>query len=258
MCLIAFAWNVHPDFPLLLIANRDEFHARPAAPLARWTDAPGVLAGRDLQERGTWLGAASGSRFAAVTNVRAADASQRLPRSRGALVSEYLSGSTEPARFAHALQPTAAQYGGFNLLLLDHAGLHYVSNRPVFKHHPVAPGLHALSNAKLDSPWPKATAARAAMGAWLARDLADEETLFAAMSNPARAADADLPDTGVGLETERLLSSAFIRTPGYGTRCTTLVKLDRDGHARLRERRFDPSGQPVGETELDVHKRGPE
>jgi uncharacterized protein with NRDE domain len=157
------------------------------------------------------------------------------------------------ADYAAALEPLAGEYGGFNLLLMDDSGLHYLSNRPRFTFRAVEPGLHALSNAQLDTPWPKAVAAREALGRWLQpgvdRGPGGDDALFAALADPSRAADAALPETGVGLEMERVLSPAFIVTPGYGTRCTTLVRRGPQGQMRLRERRFDPAGRVTGETD---------
>ncbi len=248
MCLIALACNVHPDYPLLLAANRDEFHARPAAALAWWTDRRDVLAGRDLAEGGTWLGVSRSGRVAAVTNVRAAGAAVRGALSRGRLAADFLSGTLGPEDFAALLKPSAAQYGGFNLLLFDGRSAHYVSNRPRFLVTSVATDVHALSNAQLDTPWPKAVAAEAAMRAWIDSDLSDEESLLAAMNNPAQAADEQLPETGVGIDLERVLSAAFIRTPSYGTRCTSLLKISHSGEVSLRERRFDADGAISGES----------
>lgn len=248
MCLIALACNVHPDYPLLLVANRDEFHARAAAPLAWWTDAPSVLAGRDLAEGGSWLGASRSGRVAAVTNVRDPTTAVRGAQSRGRLVADFLAASTSADDFGAALQAQAADYGGFNLLLHDGRALRYLSNRPAFAAHVVEPGVHALSNAQLDTPWPKSQAAHAAMQNWIARDLIDEEALLAAMGDPAPAPDTALPSTGVGIEMERLLSPAFIRTPNYGTRCTSLLKISRSGELSLRERRYAPDGSVSGET----------
>lgn len=248
MCLIALACNAHPDYPLLMVANRDEFHARPAAALEWWTDRPEVLAGRDLAEGGTWLGVSRRGRVAAVTNVRAAGAAVRGALSRGRLATEFLTSTQGPDDFAAMLEPSAAQYGGFNLLLFDGRRSHYVSNRPRFTSTPVEPGVHALSNAQLDTPWPKAVAAQTAMRAWIERDLADEQRLLAAMKDPLQAPDGQLPATGVGIEMERVLSAAFIRTPSYGTRCTSLLKISRTGEVSLRERRYDASGAISGES----------
>lgn len=252
MCLIAFAWNAPSDHALLLVANRDEFHARPAEPLAWWKDAPEVLAGRDLQERGTWLGVSRSGRAAAVTNVRGPDAAIRKPLSRGQLVADFLRGKDSATAYADRLEHEAAGYGGYNLLLYDGVELRYVSNRPRFLNEDVAPGVHALSNAQLDTPWPKACRARNVIEYVVARqspsEAIDDAKLLAVMAETAQAPDEALPLTGVSLEMERLLSPAFILTPSYGTRCTSLLRMSGDGRVSLLERRFDPAGRVSGES----------
>ena len=251
MCLIAFAWNAHPDHALVLVANRDEFHVRPAEPLAWWASAPDVLAGRDLQEGGAWLGVSRSGRVAAVTNVRGPDAAIRKPLSRGQLVADFLRGEESAAAFSDRLEHEAAGYGGFNLLLCDGRELRYVSNRPRFVSEDIAPGVHALSNAQLDTPWPKARRARAVVETVVTREspgeAIDDADLLAVMADTAPADDEALPLTGVSLEMERLLSSAFIRTPSYGTRCTSLLRISRAGDVSLFERRFAPDGSTAGE-----------
>lgn len=251
MCLIAFAWNAHPDHALLLVANRDEFHVRAAEPLAWWRDAPDVLAGRDLQEGGAWLGVSRSGRIAAVTNVRGPDAAIRKPLSRGQLVADFLRGDESAAACADRLEHEAAGYGGFNLLLGDGKELRYVGNRPRFASEDIAPGAHALSNAQLDTPWPKARRARAVVETVVTREspgqTIDDAELLAVMADDTQAADEALPLTGVSLEMERLLSSAFIRTPSYGTRCTSLLRISRAGEVSLFERRFGPDGNAIGE-----------
>jgi uncharacterized protein with NRDE domain len=248
MCLIALAWNTVPDHPLLLVANRDEFHDRAAAPLHWWDDRPQILAGRDLREGGTWLGVSRSGRLAAVTNVRGADAAQPSPRSRGALVADFLDGTDSGEAFARAIAPHAAEFGGFNLLLYDGRSLHYCTNRPSFTARAVEPGVHGLSNASLDTPWPKVCQARAALEDWIVAGAGDDRLLLEAMGNPAQAPDDQLPNTGVGIELERMLSSAFIHVQGYGTRCTTAVRIDDDGSFVLHERRYDGDGAVSGET----------
>lgn len=248
MCLIALAYKAHAEYPLLMVANRDEFHARPAAQLAWWKDAPLVLAGRDLQEGGTWFGVSRSGRAAAVTNVRGPDAAVRHPLSRGRLVTDFLNASASAEVAAERLRSSAAAYGGFNLLLFDGDALQYVSNRPAFVSRAVEPGVHALSNAQLDTPWPKATAAHGAMEQWLARDLRDDDALLASMASPAQAPDDTLPQTGVGMEMERALSAAFIAMPTYGTRCTSLLRVASNGDVVLRERRFNAQGRADGDT----------
>ena len=249
MCLIALAWRAHPRYPLVLAGNRDEFHDRPSAPLAAWPDAPGIHGGRDLRAGGGWL-ALSRGRLAAVTNVR-----EILPgagqRSRGALVAGFLAGRTAGAEAAAiALQADAPHYGGFNLLLYDGAALVYAGNRPQPHWQAVLPGVHGLSNATLDTPWPKTLRLQAAMRQWIAAGQDDVEPLFAALADTAPPDDADLPDTGVGLPRERLLGPPFIRGPVYGTRAASVVRFGSDGSWQFEERRFGPDGRADGVTRL--------
>lgn len=247
MCLIALAYKVHPDYPLLWAANRDEFHARPAAPLSWWPDMPDILGGRDLQEGGTWLGVHRNGRAAAVTNVREPGAALRRPRSRGALITRFLSGKVTAAEFSEDLRTAAGEYGGFNLLLFDGENLHYTSNRPDHVSRPIEPGLHALSNAQLDTPWPKALAARAAMSTWIEGGAHDNRPMLESMADASPVPDAALPSTGVSLDLERMLSSPFIRSATYGTRCTSILKHSRMGTMELAERRYDALGAILGE-----------
>lgn len=252
MCLIVFAWRPEHDVPLLLAANRDEFYARPTLPLAAWKDTPQVLAGRDLEAGGTWLGLGPGGRFAALTNIR--DPGQPAGRrSRGDLVAQFLTGGMGLDDYLREVRGRCAEYAGFNLLLGtiepgQAPRLMYFNAR---QGEPVAlaAGVYGLSNAALDSPWPKLVKAREALAAQLAEPI--EEALLAVLNDPEPAAEADLPDTGVGLATERLLSSVFIASPSYGTRASTLVTLRADGRRRMVERSYGPYGGHLGEVALE-------
>jgi uncharacterized protein with NRDE domain len=250
MCLIAFAWNVHPRWRLLLAGNRDEYHARPSAPLARWEDAP-VIAGRDLQAGGTWLGVGPGGRCATVTNVR----DPRDPQaglSRGWLVTDFLRGEADAVAHAQALREVAGQYRPFNLLTFDAHHAFYLGNRPHPRAQAITPGVHGLSNADFNTPWPKTRLLMARLQTWMGEGADEDFTpLFDALADEQPALDGDLPDTGIGLERERWLSSAFIRGPDYGTRASTVVAIDHAGHGRIVERRFGPDGRPGGQVELD-------
>ncbi|WP_243287720.1 NRDE family protein [Geothrix terrae] len=249
MCLIALAYRAHPDFELVIAANRDEYHARPTAPAAAWEDAPEVFGGRDLSQGGSWLALSREGRLACVTNVRRRVVPDPSAPSRGGLVASFVRGR-QPARvFADELRERAMAFAGFNLLLWDGRDLRYLNNHPRFLSREVPPGVHVVSNADLDTPWPKTEKLRRAMGAWVASGDGDETPLLAALADRALAADADLPDTGVGLELERRLSPAFIVDPAYGTRCTTITTLGRDGAVRFTEWRFDPAGQLAGRTD---------
>lgn len=259
MCVVAFAWNAHPRWRLVLAGNRDEFHARPTAALARWDDAP-VSGGRDLEAGGTWLGVGDDGRCALVTNVR----DLRAPQdglSRGLLASDWLRGDTSAPASAEALLARADAYRPFNLLLFDRHDGRWLGNHPSARLQPLRAGVHALSNAELDTPWPKTRALAARLQDWLdasRRDAGDAPhdaatafaPLLAALADPTVHPDADLPDTGIGLERERWLSSAFIRGTGYGTRASTVVALAHDGGGVMIERRWGPDGIALGETTL--------
>lgn len=255
MCLIAIAWKTRPDLPLALIANRDEFHARPAAPAGFDPDAPDVYGGRDLVQGGSWLQASTRRRLAAVTNVRDGAAPEAVARSRGWLVRDFVRGELSAERFARGLSDTAHTYGRFNLLVWDGDALWFAGNHPAFAAAPVAPGMHAMSNGAFDAPWPKSTGATRTLQGWLdatathstaaITDAATLAPLFAGLRETRIAPDDTLPDTGVGLALERHLSPAFIADPRYGTRCSSVV-LAGTKDVWFNERRFDAQGRPTG------------
>ncbi|MGM0983663.1 MAG: NRDE family protein [Pseudomonadota bacterium] len=251
MCLIAFEHTPGSAFPLRLVANRDEFHARPTASLGAWDDAPEIIGGRDLEAGGTWLAVHRCGRFAAVTNVR--DPRLKVPPgapSRGALVREALECDDLPTWLGHLAGGAARHYAGFNLLVGDgerlwhlHRGLDGIQLKRV------PPGLHGLSNASLDTPWPKLITARQGLAASLRHGRWPEEAL-STLGDPHPAADDELPETGVGLEAERRLSSPFIVGQEYGTRASTWLTWRADGGIEIGERRFGPEGVRLGETRL--------
>jgi uncharacterized protein with NRDE domain len=249
MCLIAFAWQSHPRWRLLLGGNRDEFHARPSAALARWDDAP-ITCGRDLEAGGTWLGVTDSGRCCVVTNVRDPRDPQ-LGVSRGLLATDYLNGGAGASVHAQELLRSAAGYRPFNLLTFDARDGFYLGNRPEPRAQAVTPGVHGLSNADFNTPWPKTRALMQHLRHWIdAGDDMNFAPLFAALADEQVAPDAQLPDTGIGLERERLLSAAFIRGEAYGTRASTVVAIGHDGLGVIVERRFGPSGRFDGETML--------
>lgn len=255
MCLVALAWKTHPHWRLVLAGNRDEFHARPTAPLAPWDDLPGVLAGRDLQSGGSWAGVGPAGRLAVVTNVR--DPRLTAPPgapSRGALVADFLAAATPAAGAAASLQTRAARFAPFNLLLADADHCHYIGNWPTPTQRVVMPGVHGISNGPFDAPWPKTRQLCMALSDWLQGPAEDPAPLWAALATEQLAADAELPDTGVGLALERRLSAAFIRDARYGTRASTLVAIDHDGQGWMAERRFGPDGRFDGETRRQIPK----
>jgi uncharacterized protein with NRDE domain len=242
MCLIGLTWRSAPQPELVLAANRDEFHDRPSAPAAFWSDAPDVLGGRDLRSGGSWLAVSTRGRLAAVTNVRRMIPPIPQAPTRGALVADFVRGDQSATAFAQSLHAHADHYSGFNLLLFDGAELLYVDNHPTFEMARVAPGAHVVSNDQLDTPWPKALRLKAV----LERSPTPGD-LFAALADRQPARDEELPDTGVGLQLERMLSPPFIVSPGYGTRCSTYVRMG-DGAIEFEERRFDAGGRQVGLT----------
>lgn len=243
MCLIVFAWRPRHALPLVLAANRDEFHARPSQPLGAWVDAPDILAGRDPVSGGTWLGVTREGRFAAVTNIR----DPRQPRgelSRGTLTEAFLRSGQAPLDYLREVAARSRQYTGFNLLVGDGDTLGHLNSRQG-RPQLLAPGLYGLSNASLDTPWPKLARARQRFAEQLGE--ATPETLFALLADRRPAPDEALPDTGVPLEWERLLSSIFIQSETYGTRASTALIRHADGRQRLRERSFAPDGSVLEE-----------
>jgi uncharacterized protein with NRDE domain len=254
MCLLVLAWHVHPRYPLVVAANRDEFHARAAAPLAPWSSPP-ILAGRDLQAQGTWLALDRARRFGVVTNFRDLQPPRPGSPSRGTLIPQYLGAADTPAAFFATLAPRAAAYSGFNLLLADHDSLWYGCNRAQPFARALGPGVYGLSNEFLDTPWPKLTRVRLAFEAWLEQGAGgDAAQLFALLADRTRVSDdALLPATGVSREWERVLSAPFVAHPDYGTRSSSVLLLAQDGGAYLAERRFDAHGAPSGETEFRLN-----
>jgi uncharacterized protein with NRDE domain len=246
MCLAVLALDAHPAYALVLAANRDEHHARPAAPASWW--AEGWLAGRDLEAGGTWLGVTRAGRWALVTNIREPDRRDTGAPSRGALVTRVLGAATPPRESLAEIVANAAAYNGFNLLAGDTSSACWGSNRSAAT-HALSTGIHGISNAVLDAAWPKVARTKAALAAWCALGETDVEALFAVLADRTRTPDAELPSTGVSLDWERRLSAPFIvgGDVGYGTRASTVVALGRDGAARFVERTFDPAGRKVGE-----------
>lgn len=248
MCLIVFAWRPSHPQPLVLAANRDEFYARPTQPLAQWKDAPQVYAGQDLEAGGTWLGINADGRFAALTNIRNPD--QPLGRrSRGELVAQFLTNDLSMDEYLLAVADRAGEYGGFNLLVGNREELHFLSAiDPVPR--PLSEGVYGVSNAGLDTPWPKLVKAKAALSAQL--NDPQPSRLFDFLADADVAPVADLPETGVGLATETLLSSVFIASPTYGTRASTVLIVNADGRRQLIEHSFGPYGGRLGEVELGI------
>ena len=248
MCQIVFAWRPAHAQPLIVAANRDEFYARPTQPLAQWADAPQVYAGRDLEAGGTWLGVNADGRFAALTNIR----NPALPlgqRSRGELVAQFLTGDMSIESYLAEVAHRSDEYGGFNLLVGNREQLYYLSSA---SREPqlLGEGVYGLSNAGLDTPWPKVRKARAALETQL--ETPDPLALMALLSDPDTAPTSELPDTGVSLATETLLSSLFIASPNYGTRASTVLIVNADGSRQFIEHSFGPYGGRLGEVSLTL------
>jgi len=247
MCLIALAYRVHPRYEMVLIGNRDEFHARPARAAAFLDPARTQFGGLDEQAGGGWLLVDHSGQLVTVTNVRHPNADP-APMSRGQLVRDLISQPTPTQSLLGLGQDAAANYGRFNLLAYDERGLVFASNAPSFRSRIVAPGFHGLSNASLNDPWPKVRATTDELRAWTLGGSTDPAPLLSALTNPAAYPDHALPDTGVGLELERFLSPAFIRGDRYGTRASSIVMIAAD-HIRFIEHRFGPMGESLGSTD---------
>jgi uncharacterized protein with NRDE domain len=246
VCLILFAWRAHPRYPLVLAANRDEFHERPTAAANFWPQQPALLAGRDLQAGGTWLGVTRAGRFAAVTNYREPlEPEVPLERSRGELVTNFLAGEQAPLTHAQALLASAPAYRGFNLLLGDRDHLAYVSNRHEGTVE-IEPGSHGLSNHLLDTDWPKVHSGRARLERLLEQDRIDAEDLLNLLTERSTL-PGDMPsNAGDGAIRRHLMNHYFIVSPTYGTRSSTVLLVDRDGGIEFVERRFAPDGSASG------------
>lgn len=242
MCTILFAYDCHPRYQLVVAANRDEFYQRPTSPAAFWPDNPGILAGRDLKEGGTWMGITTNGRFAALTNYRDPSSFRPEARSRGHLVKNYLSSNLAPKTYATNLVDGASAYNGFNLLMGTNESMYYYSNREkIIREVPV--GVHGLSNALLNTPWPKVTRGIKALAALLQHDDIKAEKLFNIMADREQPHDQELPSTGVSLEMERMLAPMFVMSPNYGTCLTTVILVERDHNVQFWERSFK-DGQP--------------
>lgn len=253
MCLILVGVRARPGSRILLLANRDEFHARAADAMAPWSEDARVLGGRDLVAGGSWLAVRSDGRFAAVTNLRNG-LPKPAPRSRGELVSGFVRGEESPQTWLDALLRRVDHYAPFNLVLGDASGL-YAFDGGERSIRPLEPGLHTISNGPLDEDWPKRRRLRESVALELASG-ADDAALLALLRDPQHAPDDELPDTGFDLERERLLSPIFVAGTEYGTRASSFVEVREDGALRAMEQRFGPAGVPQGRSVWMLHSRG--
>lgn len=244
MCLIMLAWREHAELPLLIAANRDEAFARPSIDLHRWSDPAGIHGGRDETAGGAWLAMHENGRFGVVTNFREPDP-QPAPRSRGDLIPRWLASNVSQAQFAAELESQRDLFAGFNLLYGDSENLYYATNRgDEFDHGPLAPGTYALSNALLDTPWPKVTAARAYTQSAIRLATSDPDHYLKFLTDTTQAPDEVIPEGPGALPIRRLLSAPFIVGQNYGTRCSTVLTLNADGIATMTEQHFQAGGAP--------------
>lgn len=247
MCLILFSYMNHPRYRLILAANRDEFYERPTRPLHVWPENPCILAGQDERNLGTWLGVTRDGKIGALTNFRNLSALKKDGPSRGLLVSRYLENADTPVAYLESILAGAPAYSGFNLLAGDRHSLYYYSNLGDGP-QPVKPGIHGLCNAFLDTAWPKVERGKKALADILLKDEGTwTDDLFNMLRDTLTPPDALLPDTGIGLEWERMLSSVFITSPTYGTRSSAVVLMDHDGGITFRERTYS-----LGEPGADI------
>jgi len=257
MCLLVFAHHHTPEYPLVVAANRDEFHARPTAPSGFWADHPALLAGRDLEQGGTWMGVTRTGRFAAVTNYRDPGATADAPRSRGELPLQYLSGEGDPEAYLEQVASRATDYAGFNLLVGDRRSLWYFNNSDPAGPCSLAPGIYGLSNAVLDTPWPKVELGKARLRALFASGDLSHGALAAVVADRELADSGSLSEPGLDDTMDPLLSAQFIVTDTYGTRSTTTLWRDDNDRVHWREQGFTSRGLPAHEQRETFGLQGP-
>ncbi|MEQ8584002.1 MAG: NRDE family protein [Marinoscillum sp.] len=241
MCLIVFAWDVHPKYRLIVAANRDEFYTRPTAPADFWDDEPDILGGRDLQAGGSWMTVSKHGNFAAVTNYRDLANIRENVRSRGEIPIHFMDQNQKPLSYVKGLHEYSTEYNGFNVLTANPQMMTHYSNYER-KANVITPGIHGLSNALLDTPWPKVELAKAKFQELISNSFNHGE-LIEMMSDTSTAEDSILPDTGVSREMEKALSAMCIRMENYGTCCSTVITLDRDGLIEFSEKSYPVGGR---------------
>lgn len=244
MCLILLGYKVHPSYPLVVAANRDEDYERPSLPAEFWKDAPHVLAGRDLRDGGTWLGITTKGKFAALTNYRDPAAFKKDAPTRGKLIKNFLRNSLSAATYIKRVSGNSNEYNGFNIICADGADLFVYSNRNGALHK-LEPGIYGLSNSLLDTPWTKVVWGKKALAAAMDKKGADlEAALFTLLADRRIAPDKKLPSTGISLERERLLSAIFVDSPGYGTRSSAVLVTSKNGWVKFVEKVFNEEREP--------------
>jgi uncharacterized protein with NRDE domain len=249
MCLIVLSLGQHPEYPLVLVANRDEFHARPTREAHWWPDKPDVLGGRDLQAGGTWLALHRNGRFATVTNYRDAKPPSPRFRSRGYLVTDFLESDLAPSAYIETIDEDA--YAGFNLIVGKAGEVEYLSNREEGSRD-LGSGTYGLSNALLDGPWHKVESSKKKFSALVDSGNVNETSLMRLMNDQGKAPVSEVEKGDLNFETAHAVTAPFIVMPNYGTRCTTVALMDNDGNWRFTERRFDSAGQKTGESRFSI------
>lgn len=239
MCLISFAYKIHPRYSLVLLANRDEFYKRSSRKAQFWIEEgfPDILAGKDLSAGGTWMGINKNGKWAALTNYRDMNKLKTNPPSRGDLVLNFLKSELTAEEYLKSIKEKAPMYDGFNLLTGDNNGIFHFSNE-TNTITCIKPGIHGLSNALLNTPWPKLETANLMLAHTIQEDNLNRDALFNILADEQKAADSQLPETGLSKEMEKAVSSIFISTDEYGTRCSSLLFIDNEGNIEFTERRY--------------------
>lgn len=250
MCLIFLSFNQHPDYPLIIAANRDEFYDRPASSIGLWPEYPNILAGKDLTGGGTWLGVTKSGYFAMLTNYRDMANIKANAPTRGKLVLDYLAGEFDPSTYLLALDASSSLYNGYNIILgsLNDPWYYSNQNHEMFR---LGTGLYGLSNSLLDTKWPKVETGKGKFKQIIEQESLDIEALFSFMYDKTLAPDEKLPDTGIGYEKEKLLSSMFIELPGYGTRNTTILVKDKNDNVQIIERTYSHEDESTSELKFE-------
>ena len=249
MCVLFFAHQTHPRYRLVFAGNRDEFYERPAEAADWWEDHPNILAGRDLEASGTWLGVTRNGRWSVVTNVRDLPAHHARDRSRGDLVKDFLAGSSSPEAYARQVFSERGEFNPFNLIVGD-AEVVWIVSTHTDAPEELVPGIYGLSNATLDEPWPKVRRGREVFEKVLEEEEPDAEACLAFLHDSEHPPDNQLPNTGVEPDMERMLSPLFIASSRYGTRASSVILLSEDG-GRFVERSYLEGGVEGGTVDVE-------